>query len=138
LAQKAETAWGQYAKLKGNGTENPYEMRAELGYAMDQHFGIRLTNADLAKAAATIQELATRYQNVRVADTAAKYNTDFQQAVELGYLLDCAAATVAAAEARQESRGAFQNLDYPEPQPQPKHSLVTRPLKVTTQAVSGE
>ena len=42
------------------------------------------------------------------------FNTDLLEAREVGYLLDCAEATVAAALARTESRGAHFREDFPE------------------------
>ena len=41
------------------------------------------------------------------------YNTDLMEAVELGFLLDCADCLVAAALARDESRGAHYREDHP-------------------------
>ena len=42
------------------------------------------------------------------------FNTDLLEAREVGYLLDCAEATVAGALARTESRGAHSREDFPE------------------------
>ncbi len=47
-------------------------------------------------------------------DTGRVFNTDLLEAREVGYLLDCAEATVAAALAREESRGGHFREDFPE------------------------
>ena len=44
---------------------------------------------------------------------AAIFNTDLMETVELGFLLDCAEALVAAARARTESRGGHYREDHP-------------------------
>jgi succinate dehydrogenase / fumarate reductase flavoprotein subunit len=49
-----------------------------------------------------------------VNDRGKVFNTDLLEAREVGYLLDCAEATVSAALARQESRGAHFREDFPE------------------------
>jgi succinate dehydrogenase / fumarate reductase flavoprotein subunit len=41
------------------------------------------------------------------------FNTDLMETVELGFLLDCADTLVAAAIARDESRGAHYREDHP-------------------------
>jgi succinate dehydrogenase / fumarate reductase flavoprotein subunit len=45
-------------------------------------------------------------------DKGKRFNTELVEAIELGFLLDCAEATIHGALARQESRGAHYRLDY--------------------------
>jgi succinate dehydrogenase / fumarate reductase flavoprotein subunit len=49
-----------------------------------------------------------------VDDRGCRYNTDLGDALELGFLLDCAEATVESALARHETRGGHAREDYPE------------------------
>ena len=60
------------------------------------------------------RELRERYRNVSVDDKGTTFNTDLLEAREVGYLLDCAETTVAAALARTESRGAHSREDFPD------------------------
>src|SRR5207247_637345 len=72
--------------------------------------------------------LRERYERVFVQDTGRTYNTELMEAVELGFLLDCAEATVAAALAREETRGAHYREDHPlrDDEHWLKHSLAYR------------
>jgi len=57
--------------------------------------------------------LKERGSNLHVEDKGCRYNTDLGEALELGFLIDCAEATVASALARTESRGAHAREDHP-------------------------
>ena len=61
-----------------------------------------------------VRQLQERFGRVRVQDGGMVFNTDLLEAREVGYLLDCAEATVHAALARTESRGAHFREDHPE------------------------
>ncbi len=67
-------------------------------------------------------------ENLLVEDRGCRYNTDLGDALELGFLLDCAEATVASALARTETRGGHAREDFPERDDANwlKHTLVTR------------
>src|SRR3972149_10871975 len=65
----------------------------------------------LDAARAKVRELRDRYASISVADKGRTFNTDLLEARELGYLLDCAETTVAAALARTETRGAHARED---------------------------
>ena len=57
--------------------------------------------------------LRERFERVYVQDTGKLFNTELMEVVELGFLLDCADALVAAALARDESRGGHYREDHP-------------------------
>jgi succinate dehydrogenase / fumarate reductase flavoprotein subunit len=79
-----------------------------------------------------MQEILTglheRFELVYVQDTGKMYNTELMEVVELGFLLDCADALVAAALARDESRGGHYREDHPlrDDEHWLKHSLAYR------------
>jgi succinate dehydrogenase / fumarate reductase flavoprotein subunit len=68
--------------------------------------------AMLETAKEEIQGLKRSYQNVAVTDRGKVFNTDLMEALEVGYMLDCAEAIVEGALARQESRGAHYRTDF--------------------------
>ena len=82
----------------------------------------------LAEMKEVVGELQQRYQEVTIQDRGRVFNTDLVEALELGFLLDCAQTVVAGALARQESRGAHSREDFPKRDDQNwlKHSLAYR------------
>jgi succinate dehydrogenase / fumarate reductase flavoprotein subunit len=67
----------------------------------------------LAKMQDILRGLHERFSRVVVQDKGKVFNTDLMEAVELRCLLDCADTLVAAALARDESRGAHYREDHP-------------------------
>jgi len=106
----------------------PASLREELQKAMTDDCGVERSRDSLARAAATIGSIRDRYDRVCIDDRSAAYNQDLIEALELGFLLDLAEVTLAAAGARTESRGGHYRIDHPERDDENwlKHSLVAR------------
>jgi|tagenome__1003787_1003787.scaffolds.fasta_scaffold20902156_2 succinate dehydrogenase / fumarate reductase flavoprotein subunit len=107
---------------------NAADIRTELQENMfDLAFVVR-SEQSLNKMQEILEGLRDRFERVYVQDTGKRYNTELMEVVELGYLLDCADALVAAALARDESRGGHFREDHPlrDDANWLKHSLATR------------
>jgi succinate dehydrogenase / fumarate reductase flavoprotein subunit len=89
-------------------------IRRELADVMMDDVGVFRTDESLRRAQGTVRDLKERYRRARVQDGGSSFNQDVLEVRETGYLLDCAEVTVAAALARQESRGAHYREDFPE------------------------
>ncbi len=95
------------------GGESAANIRSTLQNEMDDNVFVERTESGLHKALDTVAGLQDAYKNVEMQDKGKQFNTELVEAVELGFLLDCAEATTHGALARTESRGAHFRLDYP-------------------------
>lgn len=113
---RAEESQARVRQLfsRTDGTESLSGLRKEMMDTMEKNCGLYRTEAGLQEAVAKIAELRQRYQKVVLHDKSNVFNTDLFQVLELGNMLDCAAALTVGALARKESRGAHQRLDYVE------------------------
>jgi succinate dehydrogenase / fumarate reductase, flavoprotein subunit len=92
---------------------NAADIRGELQEQMfDLAFVVR-SETSLRKMADVLAGLRERYERVFVQDTGKTFNTELTEVIELGFMLDCADALVAAALARDESRGGHYREDHP-------------------------
>jgi len=128
-AGAAEPVRAEIEQIRGRQRgENAQHIRVELAAQMMDDCGVFRTQATLEAMTRSLRDLRTRYANIAITDTGRVFNTELLEAREVGYLLDCAEATVAAALARQESRGGHFREDYPERNDADwlKHSLAYR------------
>jgi succinate dehydrogenase / fumarate reductase, flavoprotein subunit len=90
------------------------EIKAELGATMNQYVAVYRDEEGLQKARETVHRLKEEAESAYVDDRGTVFNQDVLGAIELGYMLDCAEATVVGAIERKESRGAQFRTDFPE------------------------
>jgi fumarate reductase flavoprotein subunit len=116
LAERAKESQARVRELfsRTDGTESMSGLRKEMMDTMEKNCGLYRTEQGLQEAVTKIAELRQRYQKVTLHDKSNVFNTDLFQVLELGSMLDCAAALTVCALARKESRGAHQRLDYVE------------------------
>ncbi|GBD22065.1 Succinate dehydrogenase flavoprotein subunit [bacterium HR28] len=121
---RAEVEW----ILENEGTERVATLRAELQEAMMTDAGVFRTGDGLKRLQQKLGELRTRYSQIRIDDKSRTFNMELVEAIELGFLLDCAEAIAASALAREESRGAHYREDFPARDDANwlKHTLIAR------------
>jgi succinate dehydrogenase / fumarate reductase flavoprotein subunit len=90
------------------------EIKNELGELMNRHAAVFRDEEGLQGALETIGRLREEADRAWIDDRGTVFNQDVLGAIELGYMVDCAEATVVGALERKESRGAQFRTDYPE------------------------
>ena len=100
--------------LASNGKETAPGLRNELQQSMTDNAGVFRTEATLSKQVEILKALRKRFSNIRIDDKSKIFNTDLQEAIELGHMLDYALFIVESALARKESRGAHYREDFTE------------------------
>jgi succinate dehydrogenase / fumarate reductase flavoprotein subunit len=94
------------------GAESAARVRSTLQNEMDDKVFVERSDQSLRLALDTLDGLQETYKRVQLQDKGKRFNTELTEAIELGFLLDCAEATIHGALARTESRGAHFRLDY--------------------------
>jgi succinate dehydrogenase / fumarate reductase flavoprotein subunit len=90
------------------------EIKNELGELMNSKVAVFRDEEGLQGARETIGRLKEETTRAWIDDRGTVFNQDVLGAIELGYMVDCAEATVLGAIERKESRGAQFRTDFPE------------------------
>ncbi|GHO44580.1 succinate dehydrogenase flavoprotein subunit [Ktedonospora formicarum] len=98
---------------KSSSSESAAYIRSTLQNEMNDKVFVEREEKGMRSALDTLDGLQDAFKKVQLQDKGKRFNTELVEAIELGFLLDCAEATVHGAIARQESRGAHYRLDFP-------------------------
>jgi succinate dehydrogenase / fumarate reductase flavoprotein subunit len=90
------------------------EIKHELGELMNRHVAVFRDEQGLQTAREAIARLKEQSEHAWIDDRGTVFNQDVLGAIELGFMVDCAEATVLGAIERKESRGAQFRTDFPE------------------------
>lgn len=99
--------------LTSNGKERVPLLREELQVGMTKNAGVFRTKESLEEQLALINDLLVRFDNIRIDDKSKTFNTDLQEAIELGHMLEFSKFIVDGALNREESRGGHFREDFP-------------------------
>ena len=90
------------------------QVRVEMQRTMQKHCAVFRDTALLAEGVDLMAKVNKRMEDLAVTDRSLIWNTDLIETLELDNLMAQAVCTMVGAEARKESRGAHQRLDYVE------------------------
>lgn len=100
------------ALLASDGSENPYQIHAELGRSMTKNVTVVRHNPDIDETLAKIDELQERYRNVSLADRSNWTNQNLSFTRALGDMLILARVIAGGARRRDECRGAHYKPEF--------------------------
>jgi len=96
-----------------NGQYTPNELRTQLQESMTHNAGVFRDEASLLKQREILNDLLAKFKEIRIDDKSDLYNTDLQEAIELGHMIEYSRFIVESAIHRKESRGAHYRVDFP-------------------------
>ena len=113
-ASDADVMLEEMDRLKSsNGMETVPKLREELQIGMTADAGVFRTKESLERQINLIDALLQRFKNIRIDDKSNTFNTDLQEAIELGHMLEFSKFIVVGGLNREESRGGHYREDFP-------------------------
>jgi succinate dehydrogenase / fumarate reductase flavoprotein subunit len=111
--EDANNAINELEKIRtSSGSQRVPVLRDELQQSMTINAGVFRTQSSLIKQKDIIKDIKARFADIRIDDNSKIYNTDLQEAVELGHMIDFSSFIVEGAILRKESRGAHYREDF--------------------------